>query len=70
MQIYLFQSKHLQFVSGLDTITYWLSNYSWDVANYMVIYGIILVLILAFNVDAYTGANFGSVVVVLVSIFF
>ncbi|XP_063951709.1 phospholipid-transporting ATPase ABCA3-like [Lytechinus pictus] len=59
------KSKHLQFVSGLDTITYWLSNYCWDVINYLVIWIIIIVLVAACQVEAFTGENLDSFVVVL-----
>ncbi|KAK2567067.1 ATP-binding cassette sub-family A member 2 [Acropora cervicornis] len=30
------KSKHLQFVSGVDPVIYWLSNYAWDVCNYLI----------------------------------
>ncbi|XP_072168711.1 phospholipid-transporting ATPase ABCA3-like [Diadema setosum] len=59
------KAKHIQFVSGLDTVTYWLSNYCWDVVNFLVIWVIVIVLIAAFQVESYTGQNFGSVVLLL-----
>ena len=27
------KAKHLQFVSGVDPVIYWLSNYIWDVVS-------------------------------------
>ena len=27
------KAKHLQFVSGVDPVIYWLSNYAWDVVS-------------------------------------
>lgn len=27
------KAKHLQFVSGVDPVIYWLSNYVWDVVS-------------------------------------
>lgn len=27
------KAKHLQFASGLHPVTYWLSNYFWDMVN-------------------------------------
>ena len=27
------KAKHLQFVSGVEPITYWLSNYLWDMVS-------------------------------------
>ena len=28
------KAKHLQFVSGVDPVIYWLSNYAWDVVSF------------------------------------
>ena len=30
------KAKHLQFVSGMDPLVYWLSNYVWDMVNSIV----------------------------------
>lgn len=30
------KAKHLQFVSGVDPVIYWLSNYVWDVVSVLV----------------------------------
>lgn len=59
------KSKHLQFVSGLDTVTYWLSNYCWDIINYLVIWLVIVILVAATQVTGYSGQNLASFVVVL-----
>jgi len=48
-----FQAKHLQFVSGVDTLSYWLATYTWDFINYLVPAIVILILFAAFQVDSY-----------------
>lgn len=47
------KAKHLQFVSGVDTLSYWLATYTWDFINYLVPAIVILILFAAFQVDSY-----------------
>ena len=49
------KAKHVQFVSGVDPISYWSSAYTWDLINFLVPTLSILILVAAFNVPAYTG---------------
>ena len=49
------KAKHVQFVSGVDPISYWSSAYTWDMINFLVPALSILVLIAAFDVPAYMG---------------
>ena len=49
------KAKHVQFVSGVDPISYWSSAYTWDMINFFVPALSILVLIAAFDVPAYMG---------------
>src|SRR5690349_21844666 len=30
------KAKHLQFISGVSTFSYWLANYVWDIINFVV----------------------------------
>ncbi|CAF1005228.1 unnamed protein product, partial [Didymodactylos carnosus] len=46
-------SKHLQFVSGVKGIMYWVSNYAWDIVNFIVSLIFCVIIFLAFNVQAY-----------------
>ncbi|CAF0889943.1 unnamed protein product [Didymodactylos carnosus] len=46
-------SKHLQFVSGVKGIIYWVSNYAWDIVNFTVSLVFCVIIFLAFNVQAY-----------------
>ena len=52
-------SKHLQFVSGVKGITYWLANFVWDMANYCVSITFCLIIFLGFGIESYvSGINF------------
>eukprot|EP01135_Chromosphaera_perkinsii_P003153 Nk52_evm42s236 gene=Nk52_evmTU42s236 len=59
------KSKHLQFVSGLNTTIYWCSAFAWDVLNYMLPFAVLLTIIIAFNVTAYTGENLPATMLLL-----
>ncbi|XP_060066261.1 phospholipid-transporting ATPase ABCA3-like [Ylistrum balloti] len=50
-------AKHLQKVSGVGSFTYWLSNYCWDIINYMIPVLLILVVFAAFQTPAYVYDN-------------
>ena len=60
------QAKHLQFVSGVNAIAYWLANYAWDLLNAVVIVIIVFIFIVAFQTDGYTGQGLGAVLVLMV----
>ena len=49
------KAKHVQFVSGVDPISYWSSAYTWDLINFLIAALLILVLVAVFNVPAYSG---------------
>jgi ATP-binding cassette, subfamily A (ABC1), member 1 len=46
--------KQLQFVSGVKPYIYWISNFLWDLVNYVVPILICICMFLLFNVEAYT----------------
>ena len=46
-------AKHLQVVSGVGPIAFWVSTFLWDLINYTIPVLIILVLFAAFGTDAY-----------------
>ncbi|XP_033746448.1 ATP-binding cassette sub-family A member 3-like [Pecten maximus] len=50
-------AKHLQKVSGVGSLTYWLSNYCWDIINYLIPVLFILVVFAAFQTPAYVNDN-------------
>ena len=51
------KAKHLQFVSGVHPVMYWLSNYAWDMVNYLFSMVCILIIFLAFNEKAFTSSD-------------
>jgi hypothetical protein len=52
------KAKHLQFVSGVDPISYWTSAYLWDMINYLLPCVSILILFALFQQEGYTGNYF------------
>ncbi|XP_038067464.1 ATP-binding cassette sub-family A member 3-like [Patiria miniata] len=49
------KAKHVQFVSGVHSLNFWLSTLLWDLINYTVPCVLIVVAFAAFGVEAYTG---------------
>ena len=64
--VHCFQAKHLQFVSGVDVVSYWFATYTWDFINYLVPALGILILFAAFQVESYKD-ELGIVFLMLVS---
>ncbi|XP_035828704.1 phospholipid-transporting ATPase ABCA7 [Aplysia californica] len=50
-------SKHLQFVSGINPTIYWLANWLWDMLNYSIPAILCIFIFLAFGKDAYVSAK-------------
>jgi len=48
------KSKHLQTVAGVKPLAYWLSTWLWDIANYQIPMVITIILLFAFDVEAFT----------------
>ena len=48
-------AKHLQFVCGMDFKLYWISNFVFDVASFLVTESITLIIFLIFNRTEYIG---------------
>ena len=59
------QAKHLQFVSGVDAVSFWLATYSWDLINYLFPLLGIMILFAAFQVDSLKN-DLGAVFLLLV----
>ncbi|KAK3753339.1 hypothetical protein QZH41_015277 [Actinostola sp. cb2023] len=58
------KAKHLQFVSGVDAVSYWLASYTWDYINYLIPSILVLVLIAAFQLEEFEN-DLGSVFLLL-----
>ncbi|XP_047137876.1 phospholipid-transporting ATPase ABCA3 isoform X1 [Hydra vulgaris] len=59
------KAKHIQFVSGVNSICYWLGTFCWDFINYLVPALGIIILFAAFNPSDYTG-QLGAIVLILI----
>lgn len=56
------KAKHIQFVSGVNPVLYWLSNYVWDFLNFLIPAMACMVIFHIFNVPAYAShTNFPAV---------
>ena len=51
------QAKHIQYVSGVRTSTYWLSTFAWDMLNALGPIVISIVLFAAFQIKAYSTVD-------------
>ena len=61
------QAKHLQFVSGVDAVSFWLATYSWDFINYLLPMIGIVIMFAAFQVESLKD-DLGAIVLLLVSV--
>uniref|UniRef100_A0A2K6GPU3 ATP binding cassette subfamily A member 7 n=1 Tax=Propithecus coquereli TaxID=379532 RepID=A0A2K6GPU3_PROCO len=60
------QAKHLQLMGGLPPNLYWLSNFLWDMCNYLVPVCIVVLIFLAFQQKAYVApANLPALLLLL-----
>ncbi|OWK64540.1 Retinal-specific ATP-binding cassette transporter, partial [Lonchura striata] len=60
------KAKHLQFVSGVSPVTYWLTNFMWDIMNYALSAGMVVAIFTGFNKKAYASpANLPVLVALL-----
>lgn len=63
------KAKHLQTVAGVKPVSYWLSTWLWDVANYQIPMWITVILMFAFGIEIMTTTTdgiFGGVVTLLI----
>jgi len=59
------KAKHIQFVSGVDSVVYWSATFCWDFINYLVPATLIFILICAFDLD-YFNDDLGAVCLSLI----
>eukprot|EP01135_Chromosphaera_perkinsii_P008446 Nk52_evm14s1360 gene=Nk52_evmTU14s1360 len=52
------KAKHMQFISGVDAMSYWSGTFVWDSVCYIIPTILIGIIFLAFNQSAYVGENF------------
>uniref|UniRef100_M3XGV9 ATP binding cassette subfamily A member 4 n=1 Tax=Latimeria chalumnae TaxID=7897 RepID=M3XGV9_LATCH len=51
------KAKHLQFVSGVSPLVYWVANFLWDMINYSLSTVMIVGIFIGFKKKAYTSAT-------------
>ncbi|XP_013862947.1 retinal-specific ATP-binding cassette transporter [Austrofundulus limnaeus] len=49
------KAKHLQFVSGVSPLVYWVTNFFWDMINYSVSTAMVVGIFMAFDKKCYTS---------------
>uniref|UniRef100_A0A3Q3W3E5 P-type phospholipid transporter n=1 Tax=Mola mola TaxID=94237 RepID=A0A3Q3W3E5_MOLML len=60
------KAKHLQFVSGVKPILYWLANFTWDMLNYTVPATIVVLIFIGFQQQSYVSeTNLPALVLLL-----
>ena len=53
------KAKHQQVISGVSLYAYWCSSWVWDVMSYLVTYLLIIAVLFAYSLDAYTKGESG-----------
>ncbi|KAM3619144.1 uncharacterized protein V6R79_003683 [Siganus canaliculatus] len=60
------KAKHLQFVSGVKPILYWLANFTWDMLNYTVPATMVVLIFIGFQQQSYVSeTNLPALVLLL-----
>ncbi|MFT7798628.1 ATP-binding cassette sub-family A member 1-like isoform X2 [Arapaima gigas] len=60
------KAKHLQFVSGVKPILYWLANFTWDMLNYIVPATMVVLIFIGFQQQSYVSdTNLPALVLLL-----
>ncbi|XP_039258702.2 phospholipid-transporting ATPase ABCA1-like isoform X1 [Styela clava] len=49
------KAKHLQFISGVDRLIYWIANFVWDMINYLIPMIIVVIIFVCFQTKAYVS---------------
>uniref|UniRef100_A0A667XRW6 P-type phospholipid transporter n=1 Tax=Myripristis murdjan TaxID=586833 RepID=A0A667XRW6_9TELE len=60
------KAKHLQFVSGVKPVLYWLANFTWDMLNYTVPATMVVLIFIGFQQQSYVSeTNLPALVLLL-----
>ena len=59
------KGKHLQLISGVSPIAYWLSALLWDLVNFVLPFALVMLVLLVFDVTSLLGESVGVTVLVL-----
>ncbi|XP_062404777.1 phospholipid-transporting ATPase ABCA1-like [Sardina pilchardus] len=51
------KAKHMQFISGVQPLLYWLSTFIWDMCNYIVPATLVIIIFVSFQQEAYVSST-------------
>ncbi|XP_037635456.1 phospholipid-transporting ATPase ABCA1b [Sebastes umbrosus] len=51
------KAKHMQFISGVQPLLYWVANFIWDMCNYVVPATLVVVIFICFQQNAYVSST-------------
>ncbi|XP_029283093.1 phospholipid-transporting ATPase ABCA1b isoform X2 [Cottoperca gobio] len=51
------KAKHMQFISGVHPLLYWVSNFIWDMCNYVVPAALVVFIFICFQQKAYVSST-------------
>ncbi|XP_072260467.1 phospholipid-transporting ATPase ABCA1 isoform X3 [Pyxicephalus adspersus] len=51
------KAKHLQCISGVKPVIYWLANFVWDMCNYIVPATLVIIIFVCFQQDSYVSSS-------------
>ncbi|XP_036407591.1 phospholipid-transporting ATPase ABCA1-like [Megalops cyprinoides] len=51
------KAKHMQFISGVQPLLYWLANFVWDMCNYIVPATLVIIIFICFQQKAYVSST-------------
>ncbi|XP_033976695.1 phospholipid-transporting ATPase ABCA1-like isoform X1 [Trematomus bernacchii] len=51
------KAKHMQFISGVQPLLYWLANFVWDMCNYVVPATLVIIIFMCFQQDSYVSST-------------
>ncbi|XP_046463654.1 ATP-binding cassette sub-family A member 7-like isoform X2 [Daphnia pulex] len=61
------KTKHLQFISGVKPITFWVASYTWDMMNYLIPSALVIFIFIGFDQQAYIGPkNIAGMILLLI----
>ncbi|OCU00960.1 hypothetical protein XELAEV_18006739mg [Xenopus laevis] len=51
------KAKHMQVISGVKPVIYWLANFVWDMCNYVVPATLVIIIFICFQQDSYVSSS-------------
>ncbi|CAL8357983.1 unnamed protein product [Merluccius merluccius] len=51
------KAKHMQFISGVQPLLYWMANFAWDMLNYIVPATLVVLIFVCFQQKAYVSST-------------